>query len=164
MEVVGYLSTNNLMGNWGGRKPPEWLVNHFNISIRAIERYMPTPMQGNTLPDICVIWAKDGVLEEGKGRTTGLDMEVKITKMLIERKNVKGAMGWDKLFPGAKIEVANTPGNHFTIVHPPNVSLDHETMRNIALIVMQCSSLSALLRDSVGTETRDRTGLWKQVV
>lgn len=29
MEIVHYLSKNNLMGNWGTKQPPAWIMNHF---------------------------------------------------------------------------------------------------------------------------------------
>ncbi|KAF1967773.1 alpha/beta-hydrolase [Bimuria novae-zelandiae CBS 107.79] len=57
MEVVRYLSSHNLMGNWGDKKPPEWLVNHFDISIRAISKYKPSPMRADATPDVSIIWA-----------------------------------------------------------------------------------------------------------
>ncbi|KAF2639735.1 polyketide synthase [Massarina eburnea CBS 473.64] len=148
MEVVQYLSTNNLMGNWGNKHPPEWMVNHFDISIRAIQRYMPTPIRGNQVPDVCLIWAGEGVLKNGDRRPSPaeVDMGVKITKMLLERPTTVGAQGWDKLFPGKRLEVASMPGNHFTMVYPPN-----------------CASLSSLLADSVRDRKRDRRNRWTMV-
>lgn len=122
MEVVTFLSANNLMGNWSSQRPPQWLVDHFEISIHAIERYMPTPMQGQDIPAVCIIWAEECVLKAGDQRLTVLNMDMKILRMLIERPELEGALGWERLFPGAKIEVARMPGNHFTIVFPPNVS------------------------------------------
>lgn len=125
MEVVHYLSANNLMGNWVTKKTPEWLVKHFDLSIRAISRYTPTPMlsANNNVPEVCLIWAEDGVLPAGNDAAeTGLDLDVKVTRFLIESRDVFGPHGWDKLFPGAKLSIATIPGNHFSIVHPPNVS------------------------------------------
>ena len=122
MEVVQYLSSNSLMGNWGSKRPPEWMVNHFDISMRAIEKYTPTPMQGTDIPAVCIIWAEEGVLKSGDDRPTGLNMETKVTRMLIERPENDSALGWDELFPGARVEAARMPGNHFTITYPPNVS------------------------------------------
>ncbi|KAF2878223.1 polyketide synthase [Massariosphaeria phaeospora] len=146
IEVVHFLSARNLMGNWGSKSPPAWMVDHFDISIRAIENYMPTPLQGVHMPDVCIIWAEEGVLKRGDGRSTGLDMNVKITQMLVERPQNKGALGWDRLFSGATVKVARMPGNHFTIVYPPN-----------------CVSLSALLRDSMHDRNGEIRGLWERV-
>lgn len=124
MEVVHYLSQNDLMGNWGKKKPPAWMVDHFEISIRAISDYAPEPLEPNDCPEVFIIWARDGVL---KGKAiepddTGLDFGVKVTEMLVQRPETSGSLGWNGLFPGAKLSVATMPGNHFTIVYPPNVS------------------------------------------
>jgi len=122
MEVVHYLSTNNLMGNWGTKQPPAWMVNHFDITIRAVAEYTPTPMRGSSLPEVHLIWAKEGMLNEVDFNKTGLNPDIKVTRMLLQRPESDGALGWDLLFPGAKLFVAKMPGNHFTIVYPPNVS------------------------------------------
>ncbi|PSN67378.1 alpha/beta-hydrolase [Corynespora cassiicola Philippines] len=135
LEVVDYLCANNLMGNWGNKGPPEWLVKHFQLSIQAIEKYTPTPMRQPDTPDVFIIWANEGVLRKEQRRPSELDMSVEITRMMIERPETNGPLGWDKLFPGSKLQVARMPGNHFTMMQPPN-----------------CSSLSRLIRSSM----RDR--------
>ena len=122
MEVVHHLSRNNLMGNWGTKEPPPWVISHFNQSIRAIAEYTPTTMEPPGLPEVFIIWADDGVLKNTDAIGTKLDMNVKVTRMLLLRPDKDGPLGWDGLFPGAKLFVANMPGNHFTIIHPPHVS------------------------------------------
>ncbi|KAF4632815.1 hypothetical protein G7Y89_g5308 [Cudoniella acicularis] len=119
MEVVHYLSTNNLMGNWGSKKPPSWLVEHFEMSIRAISEYTPTPMDPEGLPEVFIIWAEDGVLKNVDPISTGLDFNVKVTRFLIQERDGVKPHGWERLFPGAKLSIATMPGNHFTIVYPP---------------------------------------------
>ncbi|KAK2758598.1 putative secondary metabolism biosynthetic enzyme [Arachnomyces sp. PD_36] len=142
MEVVHYLSENNLMGNWGTKQPPQWLIDHFDMSIRAISEYVPTPMEATSIPDVFIIWAKDGVLKNIDATRTGLDLNVKVTQMLLQRPDSDGPLGWDRLFPGAKISLAKMPGNHFTIVHPPD-----------------CKLLSLLLKD-VQNEESDRLQIY----
>lgn len=122
MEVVHYLSNNNLMGDWGTKQPPAWMVNHFDLSIRAISEYVPTPMEPPDLPEVLIIWAKEGVLKGVDSAESGLDFSSKVTRMLIQRPESDGPLGWDMLFPGATLSFAKMPGNHFTIVYPPNVS------------------------------------------
>jgi len=143
MEVVQYLSSNDLMGNWGRKQPPDWLIDHFCISIRAIEDYMPIAMTGPNIPNVCIIWAEKGLLESDEDPALILDMSVKVTRMLIQRPYVSGAMGWEKLFPRANLQVAKMPGNHFTIVYPPHVE-----------------SLGLLLRDVV-SDKGQRQGQWE---
>ena len=121
MEVVRYLASNNLMGNWGTEQPPAWMISHFNMAIRAISTYAPTPMQVTSPPDVSIIWAQDGVLNEADCGETGLDLNIKVTRMLMQRPESDGPLGWDMLLPGAKLSISQTPGNHFTIVYPPHV-------------------------------------------
>ena len=118
MEVVHYLTSNNLMGKWGTEQPPSWMINHFDMAIRAISTYVPTPMQAPNSPDVLIAWARDGVLKETECSKTGLDFNIKVTRMLMERPENDGPLGWDMLLPGAKLSVLQTLGNHFTIVYP----------------------------------------------
>ena len=122
MEVVRYLASNNLMGNWGAQQPPAWMVSHFEMAISAISTYVPTPLHAPDPLDVAIIWARDGVLNEADCSNTGLDFSIKVTRMLIQRPENDGASGWDLLLPGARLSVAQVPGNHFTIVYPPHVS------------------------------------------
>jgi thioesterase domain-containing protein len=162
MEVVHYLSTNNLMGNWSTKSPPAWMVNHFEMAIRAIEDYQPQALQTADIPDISIIWAEEGMLTQGDLTPTELNMNVQVTRMLIERPEIDGAMGWDGLFPGAELQVAKMPGNHFTIVYPPYVRF---SSRNLTFWVRanslrQCGSLSSLLKDTILGTKVDRAHRW----
>ncbi|KIW08532.1 uncharacterized protein PV09_01421 [Verruconis gallopava] len=130
ISVVQYLSRNNLMGNWGSKSPPGWLIDHFDITISAIQRYMPTEMNGPHNPDVFIIWAKEGIIHDRNTSKIELDMNVKVTRMLIERPKSSGALGWDKLFPSSRLRVAEMPGNHFTLVYPPNVSSFFDNYRD----------------------------------
>ncbi|KAL5348511.1 hypothetical protein ACLOAV_005927 [Pseudogymnoascus australis] len=146
MEVVHYLSKNSLMGNWGTEQPPAWMIDHFNMSIRAISEYVPRPIEPPGIPEVFIIWAKEGVLKNSDTVATGLDFNVKVTQMLLQRPDTDGPLGWDRLFSGTKLSVAKMPGNHFTIVYPPD-----------------CKSLSLLLKDIVQDQESDRKCLWHKL-
>ncbi|KAI6092717.1 alpha/beta-hydrolase [Hypoxylon rubiginosum] len=124
MEVVDYLATNNLMGNWGSKKTPEWLVKHFDDTIAAVGKYVPTPMDfpAAQMPEVFIIWASDVVLAKGQARHTGLDLSKKVTRFLLEDRPHFGPHGWDELFPGRDVAIAKMPGHHFEVIHPPSVS------------------------------------------
>ena len=134
MEAIQFLSEQNLLGDWGAaKKPPDWFVKHFQGTIEAVEKYMPTAMGGKCsgsfleMPEVFVIWATKGILEDLdiKPEDTGLDMNVSVTRFMLEGKKKMGfgLHGWDRILPGAKIWEAKVPGNHFTLVHRPNVRL-----------------------------------------
>jgi thioesterase domain-containing protein len=157
-QVVRYLSDNNLMGNWGNKGTPEWLVNSFASTIQAVEKYMPTPMTVHAemhMPQVFLIWASEAIFPGGAAHT-GLDLTVKVTRLMIEPRNQFGPTGWDRLFPGEKLAIGKMPGSHFTIVHPPNVStcecpnLDPKHNRkNILTSSLKVRTLGDLLRDVV---------------
>ncbi|EHK16310.1 uncharacterized protein TRIVIDRAFT_127586, partial [Trichoderma virens Gv29-8] len=125
-KVVECLSSHNLMGNWSGGGTPKWLVKSFVSTIGAVEKYMPTPMvipKGAAAPEVFIIWASDGVFPKGVEAYPELDMNVRVTRFLVNQRTEFGPLGWDKLFPGQNISIAKMPGSHFMIVHPPNVSV-----------------------------------------
>ena len=133
-EAIRFLSDHRMLGDWGAaKKTPDWFMKHFQGTIEAVERYMPKTMGGDgetnatEMPECFVIWATKGILEEVdiEPPETGIDLSVKITKFMLEGKRETdfGLHGWDQILPGAMIWETKVPGNHFTLVHQPNVSL-----------------------------------------
>ena len=134
MEAIKFLSDNGMLGDWGAaKKTPDWFVRHFQGTIEAVERYMPTIMgrEGETnateMPECFVIWATKGILDKVdiEPSETGLDLGVKITRFMLEgkKKTGFGLHGWDRILPEAMIWETKVPGNHFSLVHRPNVGL-----------------------------------------
>lgn len=123
LPVVQYLASHDLMGNWGAKATPQWLVDHFEATLKAVSLYRPTKLiPGLAKPEVFVIWAKDALLSRSEAEATGLDMSVKVTRCLLEGRQDFGPSGWDRLMPRADMAIAKMPGNHFGVIHPPNVS------------------------------------------
>ncbi|UKZ81663.1 hypothetical protein TrVFT333_009435 [Trichoderma virens FT-333] len=121
------------LGGCGGGTP-KWLVKSFVSTIGAVEKYMPTPMvipKGAAAPEVFIIWASDGVFPKGVEAYPELDMNVRVTRFLVNQRTEFGPLGWDKLFPGQNISIAKMPGSHFMIVHPPNVGALGELLRDV---------------------------------
>ncbi|CAN8104990.1 unnamed protein product [Discula destructiva] len=125
LAVVEYLGKHNLMGNWDTKQStPQWLVNHFAATLKAVDVYTPSAISSAeiTLPRVFVIWAKEALLCEEEARQTGLDLDVQVSRFLLERRDDFGPNGWELLFPaGTKMSIATMSGHHFNIVHSPNV-------------------------------------------
>ncbi|KAK2596545.1 hypothetical protein N8I77_013431 [Diaporthe amygdali] len=123
LDVVRYLSSHQLMGDQDTNQTPKWLIDHFEVTLRAVERYKPTRMSAipvKAAPDVYIIWATDAVLPHGGAAQTGLDCGVQVTRFLLEQRIDLGPNGWETLFAGlSKIFIATMPGNHFNIVHKP---------------------------------------------
>ncbi|KAK4042014.1 Alpha/Beta hydrolase protein [Parachaetomium inaequale] len=150
-EVVLYLASNGLMGEPGrnannNKAAPQWLVDHFKATLRAVDAYRPEGIASGGLawpstPGVFIIWASEPLLEEGRAAAAGLDPNVKVTRLLLQSRSDFGPNGWDTLFPpGASVRVAVVSCNHFNIVHPPNASHPH------------VEKLGRLLRDVVHPE------------
>ncbi|KAJ5806698.1 Alpha/Beta hydrolase protein [Penicillium riverlandense] len=146
MEVVEYLSTNGLMGSFGIRGPPAWVVEHFQSTIRGVRQYVPAPMDAEDMPDVYIIWAREGVLPSSELEETGLDLSVKVSRFLLEGKPNYGTHGWERLFPGARLHLATISGNHFTLIHKPYIN-----------------EIGVLLRDIVAADSERRKDNWKIV-
>ena len=132
-ETIQYLSEHGLLGDWGkAKKTPDWFVKHFEGTIEAVERYTPKSMDDEVgtnaieMPECFVIWATKGILEDVniEPHETGLDLNVKITRFMLEGRNESafGLHSWDKILPQATIWETRVPGNHFSLIHRPNVS------------------------------------------
>lgn len=165
MAVLEYLSTENIIGAWEYAALPEWLINHCRLSVLAVHKYKPTPLNKGDVPSVSIIWAEDSVLEQGDPRLANFDLTVNVTHMLIERPPIDGVDGWDMLLPGARMNVAKLAGNHFTIVYPPNVSLDFllRSERQRLTSELQAQPLSELLRDAALNREEERGGTWSMM-
>lgn len=122
-NVVGELTRKGLMGASGDKKAPEWLVQHFTSTVISVESYMPTPMQqANVPPNIDFIWIREGLVKSVAESGLNVDMNVKVTRFLLEPRPELKTVGWEKLLPGAKYSFDYMSGNHFQITQPPHVS------------------------------------------
>lgn len=135
-EVVEELTRNGLMGASGEKKAPQWLVQHFTSTVISVDKYMPTPMAHKDVPAIVnFIWVREGLVKKVADSGLKVDMNVKVTRFLLEPRGELKTAGWEKLFPGAAYTFDYMSGNHFQITQPPHVSMsirtgDHEPLTN----------------------------------
>jgi len=135
-HVVEELTRNGLMGASGEKKAPQWLVQHFTSTVISVDKYMPTPMAHKDVPAIVnFIWVREGLVKKVADSGLKVDMNVKVTRFLLEPRGELKTAGWEKLFPGAEYTFDYMSGNHFQITQPPHVSMsicigDHEPLTN----------------------------------
>jgi thioesterase domain-containing protein/acyl carrier protein len=132
MVVVSTLSKHGLMGNWGTKEAPQWLLEHFRATIARVEEYNPEPLTListlQSLPEVFMIWASNGACPAGGAASLGLDLSTRVSKFMLEDREDFGPNGWDRLFPrGTSMTIFKTPGTHFTLISPPHVSHDHRS-------------------------------------
>ena len=157
-ELLDWLDSNRIMGGDESRPTPSWLVDHFEITLKALSGYHPTPMQGSRVPQVYIIWAADSVLDSvPHGRRPDPPLNVKVSQFLIRQRANYGPHGWEKLIPGCDLLIAKTSGSHFTMVLPSHVSVQRSlTSDKSTNIIVQNQHLSSLLASAIeATEMAD---------
>ena len=145
-EVVEYLAPRGLMGNWGIKETPQWLLDHFKGVLATVAKYVPVPLEG-CVPSVFMIEAAEGIFGSlGELARTGLNQSSTAEYLLGPRPKEFNPSGWETLYPEAQLLRAVTSGNHFTLVHPPNVSL---TLPSFFLFLLPCSLVRMCTRTFV---------------
>jgi iterative type I PKS product template protein len=120
-DVLQWLTDHKIIGD---STAPRWLVEHFTLTINAVDQYVPMPLVGIQQPKVYLIWATDGVANSVDGASE-LDFKEGISHFLLENRTGDGPIGWEQLLPGCTVKISMAPGNHFNMVLPPNVSFSH---------------------------------------
>jgi thioesterase domain-containing protein len=124
-QVVAELTRKGLMGASGAKKAPEWLVQHFTSTVLSVDRYMPTPLvKEHVPPKVSFVWVREGLVKSVPESGLQVDMDVKVTRFLLEPRPELKTVGWEKLLPGADYTFDYMTGNHFQITQSPHVSLE----------------------------------------
>ena len=122
-QVVDELTRKGLMGASGAKKAPEWLVAHFTSTVLSVERYMPTPMAKEHVPaKVNFVWVREGLVKSVAESGLEVDLDVKVTRFLLEPRPELKSAGWENLLPGAEYGFDYMTGNHFQITQAPHVS------------------------------------------
>ncbi|EXJ93814.1 hypothetical protein A1O1_02207 [Capronia coronata CBS 617.96] len=117
-DEIGLLGT-------GTGKTPNWLLPHFEYSIKALTAYRPELKSTRDFqaPPTLLIWATDGVCgKPGDPRPPPQADDPKSMKWLLENRTDFGPNGWDKLLSPEACKTVTVVGNHFTMMKPPVVS------------------------------------------
>ncbi|KAF4633958.1 hypothetical protein G7Y89_g4156 [Cudoniella acicularis] len=111
-----------LLGS-GGRDPPEWLLPHFEASIKALTAYKPKAIDPKKAPKVLAIWATDGVCKNPSDpRPPPQSDDPKSMKWLLENRTDFGYNGWDQILPKSSITCTKLSGvNHFSMMREPQV-------------------------------------------
>ncbi|RMZ77257.1 hypothetical protein DV738_g4532, partial [Chaetothyriales sp. CBS 135597] len=114
-DEIGLLGT-------GTGKTPNWLLPHFEYSIKALTAYRPELKSTHDFkaPPTLLIWATEGVCgKPGDPRPPPQADDPKSMKWLLENRTDFGPNGWDKLLGAENCTMVKVVGNHFTMMKPP---------------------------------------------
>lgn len=116
-DEIGLLGT-------GTGKTPNWLLPHFEYSIKALTAYRPElkSTRDFNAPPTLLIWATEGVCgKPGDPRPPPQADDPKSMKWLLDNRTDFGPNGWDKLLGAEVCKMVTVVGNHFTMMKPPVV-------------------------------------------
>ncbi|KAH8434285.1 type I polyketide synthase [Aspergillus melleus] len=98
------------------------VVENFERTIQAVERYSPAPLPGDHSFPTTLIWAQDGLAKELDVTSLDLDSDRNIVEWLLKRGGSLDAQGWDGLIPKADIAIHTVSGSHFSMMQAPNTT------------------------------------------
>ena len=144
-DEIGLLGT-------GTGKTPNWLLPHFEYSIKALTAYRPElkSISDFDAPPTLLIWATEGVCgKPGDPKPPPQKDDPKSMKWLLENRKDFGPNGWDTLLGGENCKMVQVVGNHFTMMKPPVVSphIDHCTMNQANII--QAKGVGTYIREAL---------------
>ncbi|KAF2811543.1 ketoacyl-synt-domain-containing protein [Mytilinidion resinicola] len=113
----------DVTGN-GSKETPAWLLDHFRTSIQAIQAYRPTEVKCTSQPKLYLIWASEGIDELRHALFSQDESNQGIEKFFAGNRGLPRPHGWTQLIASENIRLAATSGNHFSILHAQNVSVN----------------------------------------
>jgi len=145
-----------LLGTGGTGSSPEWLLPHFEYSIKALAAYEPQPMPQGQAPDTFAIWAREGVC----GKPTdprpqpAEGEDPKPMKWLLNNRTDFGDNGWGQLLGKTAMTFAQMDGNHFSMMRDEHVSffLVIHTLAADANTNSQGATLGGLIKQGLGVK------------
>lgn len=154
-ELLHFVDSLGLLGVQGSSAPPDWLIPHFEASIKNLADFMPYPMDPEEAPRTHIIWARDGLVSElDEKQFPRSNAEAKSVKFLLDGRQSLGTYGWEKLIGSENISMDFMEGNHFTIICEPKVShpisIPHTQAHANTNILRQVNQLSTILDRIIG--------------
>lgn len=118
LDSIGLLGTGNPNGT------PGWLLPHFTSSIANLTAYKPKTIDKSKAPQTFAIWARHGVCPNPEDPRPPISPEDPPNmRWLLDNRTDFGLNGWDKLLAPDKFTTTSMPGNHFTMMREPFVSV-----------------------------------------
>jgi len=119
-----FFNNIGLLGTGDPSAIPEWLLPHFEYSIRNLTAYKPEilPISPDA-PKAFLIWARDGVCKNPEDpRPPPQKDDPNSMKWLLNNRTDFGYNGWDQLLGAENCTCVPIEGNHFTMMREPIVS------------------------------------------
>jgi len=109
-------------GNADDSKIPPWLLPHFAASVNALSNYTPEKIDPKRSPHVTAIWCEDGVCHLPTDPRPD-PFPYGHAQFLLDNRTDFGPNIWDKYLNSDRFVTKHMPGNHFTMMKKPHVSL-----------------------------------------
>lgn len=105
-------------GESGNKRPPSWLLPHFLAFIDVLDTHDATPFPaGSKAPSTWILWAKQGVCQNGAFNVEILPEDPKEVSWLLNERTEFGPGGWGQLVGSGKVQIEILEGaNHFSMM------------------------------------------------
>lgn len=117
-----WFNSLGLLSNGESRKTPAWLLPHFQASINALSTYNARAIDPKKAPATFIIWCEDGVCKNPTDPRP-VPYPYGHAQFLLENKDDLGPQLWDAMIGLDNLQISHVPGNHFTMMIPPFLSL-----------------------------------------
>ncbi|KAJ2978714.1 hypothetical protein NQ176_g3666 [Zarea fungicola] len=117
-KFFSFLGSVGLLGRGNGVKVPDWVIPHFEATVRNVNDYVPAPVSPGQEPVSTLIWARDGLTAVTGGKRPAREPgDPEVMEWLLENRSDFQFNGWDALISAAAICCEVMDGNHFNIVN-----------------------------------------------
>ncbi|KAH8781820.1 hypothetical protein BGZ57DRAFT_886679 [Hyaloscypha finlandica] len=105
-----------------GSKIPPWLLPHFAASVNALSNYSAEKIDSRKSPYVTALWCEDGVCKLPTDPRPD-PFPYGHAQFLLDNRTDFGPNFWDKYLDSNRFVTKHMPGNHFTMMKRPHVSL-----------------------------------------
>lgn len=120
-RLFHFLNRAGVFGSDSSKGAPNWLLQHFNAFLDALDKYEIKPFGPGKTPPTHTLWAADGVYKSTGGeRLAEQPDDTREMKWLLNERTDFGANGWDNVIEPGRLNIEVLEGaNHFTMMEGP---------------------------------------------
>jgi iron transport multicopper oxidase len=128
LSSLGVLGQTQTDGSALSDSKRRLLLDHFDATVKNLGVYDParSPVSVGSSPRTSIIWAQEGVCDglNDPRRKANPSLAADATaSWILDQRTDSSPRGWESLLSTTNISSFSVPGNHFSMMQPPNVSI-----------------------------------------
>jgi iterative type I PKS product template protein len=121
-SLHAWFASIGLLGDGDPAKIPPWLLPHFAASVNALSNYTAEKINRQKSPHVTAIWCEDGVCKLPTDPRPD-PFPYGHAQFLLDNRTDFGPNLWDKYLNSERFVCKHLPGNHFSMMKRPYVSI-----------------------------------------